>query len=333
MKTSSCNQSTLTSIMPPLNEEVIHDQEDGSSTTCNLLQQINTYGNYNKIINSSNTNINPVTINVDNQQFLSSKLGQHRLVHFSLKINKYLFCIVLLLMIILALLLFSIFILKFKRNHSTDLHEQYERLLETHKSKEKIISEIQTQLNKTVNLLNNENKNSLVLFGQIFGHSNEKPFDDSLTLNFTSLPYLNGFCARDNDDGLESYQFFYLSPLNKKQIIESNVHGNQTKTFQKKFHFSEKNERIIQVQGRLVKKSLSSSNGTNQTISIITGLEFISNKGRISPLYSGELGEEFNEQYDGYTLGYVTGRSAQYIEQLQFIWYREKETNSDEDYL
>ncbi|CAF1300294.1 unnamed protein product [Adineta ricciae] len=192
---------------------------------------------------------------------------------------------------------------------------------------------MQTQLNKTVNLLNNEKKNSFVLSGQIFGHSNEKSFDDSLAADFKYLPYLNGFCAQDNDDGLESYQFFYLSPLNEKQIIESDVHGNQTKNFKKKFDFSGKNERIIQVQGRLVKKSVSSSNGTNQTISVITGLEFISNEGRVSPLYSDELGEEFNEQYDGYTLGYVTGRSAQYIEQLQFIWYRTKETNSDEDYL
>ena len=85
------------------------------------------------------------------------------------------------------------------------------------------------------------------------------------------------------------------------------------------------------MQGRLVKKGVLSLNGTNQTISVITGLEFLSNKGRFSPLYSDELGETFSEQYDGYTLGYVTGRSAEYVEQIQFVWYRSIELNSDED--
>lgn len=67
-----------------------------------------------------------------------------------------------------------------------------------------------------------------------------------------------------------------------------------------------------------------SSNGTNITMSIITGIEFISTSGVVSPSYDGRLGDTFSEEFDGYTLGYVTGRSGQYIEQLQFFWYRTK---------
>jgi hypothetical protein len=62
-------------------------------------------------------------------------------------------------------------------------------------------------------------------------------------------------------------------------------------------------------------------------MSIITGIQFFTTRGRASPSYAGGLGDRFTEEVDGYTLGYVTGRSAQYIEQLQFIWYRTIETD------
>ena len=168
----------------------------------------------------------------------------------------------------------------------------------------------------------------MVFPGQIFGYSIERAFDDSSRSDFTSLPYLNGLYVRDNQDGLESYQFFYLSSRDQENSIESEVHGNQTRNFKRKFFFK-KNERIIRVQGRSVRKNLVSQNGTtSSSISIITGLEFVSHKNRKSPSYGGELGEVFSEEYDGYILGYIRGRSAQYVEQIQFVWYRTVELDS-----
>ncbi|CAF0884255.1 unnamed protein product [Adineta ricciae] len=315
MQTNCCNQSTLTSIMPPLNEEVIQDQEDDNSAAYNLLQQINAYGSFNKIINSSNTNINPVTITVDDQKIVSIKSGKTRSLNLSLKANKYLYFILLLLMIILGLSLIIAYVLRIKKNDSLDFREEYEKLLEEQKTKNEMIRI-------------NERKNSVVFPGQIFGYSIERAFDDSSRSDFMSLPYLNGLYVRDNQDGLESYQFFYLSSHDQENVIESEVDGNQTENFKRKFFFT-KNERIIRVQGRLVKKNLVSQNGTSRSISIITGLEFVSRKHRMSPSYGGELGEVFSEEYDGYMLGYIRGRSAQYVEQVQFVWYRTVELDSD----
>lgn len=97
-----------------------------------VLQQINAYGSYNKIINSSNTNINPVTITVDNQKILSLKSGKSRSLKLSLKVNKYLYCFVLLLMIIFGLLLFTTYVLKIKK-------DEYEKLLEDQQTRDEMI--------------------------------------------------------------------------------------------------------------------------------------------------------------------------------------------------
>jgi len=140
------------------------------------------------------------------------------------------------------------------------------------------------------------------------------------------LHYLNGIYARDNNDGLESYQFSYLSSHDDGSPIESQIHGKQISNFKKKFAF-EKDDKINRVQGRIISENIVSPNGTNLTMSIITGIQFFTTRGRASPSYAGRLGDIFTEEVDGYTLGYVTGRSAQYIEQLKFFWYRTTETD------
>jgi hypothetical protein len=140
------------------------------------------------------------------------------------------------------------------------------------------------------------------------------------------LHYLNGIYARDNNDGLESYQFSYLSSHDDGIPIESQMHGKQISKFKKKFAF-EKDDKINRVQGHIISENIVSPNGTNLTMLIITGIQFFTTRGRASPSYTGRLGDIFTEEVDGYTLGYVTGRSAQYIEQLQFIWYRTIETD------
>jgi len=57
---------------------------------------------------------------------------------------------------------------------------------------------------------------------------------------------------------------------------------------------------------------------------LIRSIQFFTTKGRKIPsAYEDEEDDEpFFEQYNGYSLGYVTGKSAQYVDQLQFYWYR-----------
>jgi hypothetical protein len=150
-------------------------------------------------------------------------------------------------------------------------------------------------------------------------------FDDSLSRDFTYSHYLNGMVAYTHDDGLESYEFHYISSHDNEGQVQSGVHGNRSLSNMKMFDF-DKGDKIYKVEGQLINKTIVSTNGTNLTISIITGLQFFSESKMNSLSYNGPFGEEFTEEVPDYTLGYVTGRSNQYIEQLQFVWYRRPNT-------
>ncbi len=126
---------------------------------------------------------------------------------------------------------------------------------------------------------------------------------------------------RHDDDGLESYQFFYRSSSDSRQELKSQFHGNEefVKIDEHKF---DENEKINKVEGQIVKKIIVLDNGTNTTKVLITGIQFSTTEDHANPSYDGPLGTSFSESFDGYTLGYVTGRADQYIEQIQFFWYR-----------
>lgn len=88
-----------------------------------------------------------------------------------------------------------------------------------------------------------------------------------------------------------------------------------------KFEF-DRDEKVNKVEGHLIQHTMVLPNGTNLTMLIIIGIVFSTTKDRASPSYNGRSDEVFSEEFDGYTLGYVTGKSSEYIEQLQFFWYR-----------
>ncbi|CAF4044378.1 unnamed protein product, partial [Adineta steineri] len=188
------------------------------------------------------------------------------------------------------------------------------------------ILEKNQQANDQLTLPNKKKYNSLVIEGREFGSARGTHFDDSTHPYFTSSHYLNGILARDNDDDLESYQFYYSSSCGSQDIITSERHGKQTLSFKKDFQF-DKNEKIQKVEGHYLNKTIVFSNGTNVTMRIITGLQFYTTKGHASPSYAGEEGVMFEEEYEGYTLWYATGRSDEYIHQLQFYWYRTLDIN------
>ncbi|CAF2521731.1 unnamed protein product [Rotaria sp. Silwood2] len=154
----------------------------------------------------------------------------------------------------------------------------------------------------------------------MFGGTSGDYFDDSSLPDFT-CHHLSGIAAYGHDDSMESYQFLYSSDDDDQNPIESQIHGNQNSIIIKKFEF-DKDENLDTVEGQLINEYSVSPNGTNLTTSRITGLQFFSTKGRASPSYNGRLGQTFTEKFDGYILGYVTGRSNHHITQLQFFWYR-----------
>lgn len=120
---------------------------------------------------------------------------------------------------------------------------------------------------------------------------------------------------------MESYQFLYSSDNDYENPIESQIHGDRNSIIRKKFQF-DPDEKIYKVQGQIIHENVVYPHGINKMSSRITGLQFFSTEGRASPSYNGQLGETFIEEFEGYTLGYMTGRSTEYIQQLQLLWYR-----------
>jgi hypothetical protein len=158
--------------------------------------------------------------------------------------------------------------------------------------------------------------------GQIYGitDSDAAHFDDSSSSDFTCSHYLNGIFVRYDDQGFETYQFSYYSPNAKYQEIQSSFHGDEQ--FPQRTEFDFLHEKIDKVEGQIVNKIILLENGTELIKPVITGIKFTTKENHANHLFNESSGMNFNESFPGYTLGYVTGRSNQYIEQIQFFWYR-----------
>lgn len=89
-----------------------------------LKNPINNYG-HNKIFDINTTNINPVKINIDNKNIISSRSEQNQSFSISFKINKYLFFTILLFMVILGIVIIIMLTMRFnKGNDDLILEEQ-----------------------------------------------------------------------------------------------------------------------------------------------------------------------------------------------------------------
>jgi 5'(3')-deoxyribonucleotidase len=81
-------------------------------------------------------------------------------------------------------------------------------------------------------------------------------------------------------------------------------------------------ERIHRVQVKTIAMKFIIDSNNSYTTEIIKDFKFFTNKGRSIPSDNFVVGDVYTEQFDGYTLGYATGRTSQCIDQLQFFWYR-----------
>ncbi len=163
----------------------------------------------------------------------------------------------------------------------------------------------------------------LIKTGRKFGGDGGSDFDDSSLPNFMYSHYLSGlrFSAMF---GFHACQFIYKSSYDNQSPIESIIRGNGGNTIDWTHNYTlNADERIEQVR-------VESHNivvGRDRVMAkIIGGLQFITTENRTIPSDISLTGDQVeSESFPGYTLGYVTGRSGQKIDQLQFFWYRTKQ--------
>lgn len=115
-------------------------------------------------------------------------------------------------------------------------------------------------------------------------------------------------------------QFSYSSPDNPGSILESALHGERRSNDTDSFVLDE-NDRINKVQV-LVDDETLYVGGITKCVSLIRGIRFFTTNGKFSRSIDHLPGELHTEKFDGYTVGYVSGRSGLRVDQLQFHWYR-----------
>jgi len=162
--------------------------------------------------------------------------------------------------------------------------------------------------------------------GKKFGGIDGVDFVDSSIPNFTYYHYLSGITVShdERNNYFESIQFLYKSIYDHQNNIKSEIHGNyRYKSHNTQTYILDNDERIYKVQGQITNMLHTEVDNSKYRRTWIRGIQFFTTKGRKIPSYKEEDDDEtFFEQYNGYTLGYVSGRSYRNIDQLKFYWYR-----------
>jgi hypothetical protein len=164
--------------------------------------------------------------------------------------------------------------------------------------------------------------NVRIKIGKIFGNSTITSFDDSLIENFTTSHRLREIIMRLDSDCLGWIQCFYSLDSHPEDILRGATYGLREPTdVGEKFRL-DKDERIFKVQIKIDYVQLFKDGAPSMKPQLIRNLRFFTTKGRSTPEIDHFSGEMYTEEFEGYTLGYLTGRSDRYIDQLQFYWYQ-----------
>jgi hypothetical protein len=157
----------------------------------------------------------------------------------------------------------------------------------------------------------------------MFGGDGGSDFDDSSLPNFTCSHYVSEILFSDIN-GFYACQFIYKSSRDNQSRIESSVHGGNGKKINSKHIYNlTADERIKDVQVKSFNRTLLGNNNYKSVPKLVTGLKFITTNNRTIPPDFNLTGDDVqSENFTGYTLGYVTGKSGGRIDQLQFFWYR-----------
>jgi hypothetical protein len=147
-------------------------------------------------------------------------------------------------------------------------------------------------------------------------------FDDSLTTKLPLSHYVRGIIFLADWYPLNWFQCLYSSLDDPENLIEGDIHGMQhiNDTYQRLF--LDKDEQIDKIEVKIDYVQLYQNGIPSLRTRLIMGIRFFTTKGRKSQSIDNIPGERYIEQFDGYILGYVTGKSGRYIDQLQFYWYK-----------
>ncbi|CAF3792782.1 unnamed protein product [Rotaria sp. Silwood1] len=310
----------LASIMPTIVDQYLQGQEeeDKYNVQCHLVNQTINSTENNKLIDNQNTNINPVTVivNPPTRSFSISR-RKKRLISSS-TIRK---CSLLLIM--LTTIAFGIM----TGVYINAIHYNGQLTKELELKNKRIIEE-QAINNQTIGRLNEELKEfkidqgtALIRAGFKFGGVGGSHFDDSLTPNFTCSHYLSGIIFQNDPVPLNWIQFLYSSLLDPQNVIEAKLHGTRYKTDSVQQFLLDKDEKISKIQMKIDNITLY-INKIQHSVPIIRGLRVFTTKGRVSQSIDRVNGQSATESFDGYAVGYVTGKDGLLIDQLQFYWYR-----------
>lgn len=164
-------------------------------------------------------------------------------------------------------------------------------------------------------------KNPKIRLGKIFGssiHNASIEFNDSHIRNFDFSFYLCGVVVHSSDENLETYSFVYRT--SNGTFLQSQLHGSYFSVSGEQRH----EEKLNEVAGYIQHKMITGEDGSfNRTV--INRLTLYQTYFPLHRITSEREGQLFRESFKGYHIGYVTGRFDEYIEQIQFVWFRDEE--------
>ena len=168
----------------------------------------------------------------------------------------------------------------------------------------------------------------MIRFGRRFGVSTGFIFDDSDLEDFTLTHHLISVSIHYNDSNLETYEFVYSSSLLKENNFLRSAHHGYLYPLRETSPIDE-DIRISRIEGHQIYIPVDSRNQTKSSIEILNGIRFRSQNGLLTLPYDGPMGNAFVEEFPGYYLGYVRGRTDHnYIREIQCVWYRDKGSNT-----
>ncbi|CAF1175455.1 unnamed protein product [Adineta steineri] len=172
------------------------------------------------------------------------------------------------------------------------------------------------------NAINSLNYIPLIKSGKQLGGTGGHNFDDFIESNLTYLHYLRGMITGCKDLPLDWCQFCYSSSNDDCQMImQSEIRGTcETNDDTERFIINE-NERINKIQV-VVDHEILFVNDIQKIVPLIRGIRFFTTNGQTSQSIDHLQGDLYTEELYGYFVGYVTGRSGLFIDQLQFYWFK-----------
>ncbi|CAF1249330.1 unnamed protein product [Adineta steineri] len=157
----------------------------------------------------------------------------------------------------------------------------------------------------------------IIQLGFLHGGVLTTPFDDSQDLNLSMMTPCLGVEVFWYPDYLFAIRFIYGD---ENSFIPKIYHGDpseRTPPLLSEKYLMENGERINKITWYAGTRNWQSD---DKFIRFITGIQFFTTAGRVSPLYGSNKDDAHTESFDYYTLAFAKGGSIMLIDELQFAW-------------